>query len=365
MCRDNAHCTGTEVCLILYVYTYNYQIRESKSASPKNSEDFHTAWTLQQITRETMAPTTPLRRSARTPKPRILYQPETSRISKPTRFTPALTSPKSTRKTRSQILLTTCIVRTATTRTSLIEDTAESESEDEPESEEHIPGSIDNMYYRTADVLDRRDSLDSRYESGNEEYELDGFVVADEYLSDGEGSVAGSDVTLLDDEEEEGEEMDGVVDGDGEEEDGSELTESSVEMIGTKGFGESRKMSTTSMNSSGSGLFVSDQEDPPVVLLELVLQDDMVDIFDATGKQFMALPLCEEAAEDVAEDIHDAICFFSRRCNRSKLPLMFRLDRKTLEDEEVSAAIEQACRLKLGQTMDLGDGTQGVRVGPL
>jgi hypothetical protein len=75
-------------------------------------------------------------------------------------------------------------------------ETSDSASEDE--FHELAELSADNLQYVYADVLDRRESYDSRWEARNEDYEHDDFVVDndDEGDEEGEGSE-GSEITLV------------------------------------------------------------------------------------------------------------------------------------------------------------------------
>ncbi|KAH7089808.1 hypothetical protein FB567DRAFT_619134 [Paraphoma chrysanthemicola] len=183
-------------------------------------------------------------------------------------------------------------------RRHLIEDSAsDSESEDEPESEELDTLSGDNIEYNSRDQLDHRESYDSRLESGNEEYELDDFVVDDDEVDDI------SDV-------------------------------SSVVTITPESFGEERRLSLASLGESSQWDF----EVQPV--------------------------MSDFSASDVAEEITDAVCRFSRRCNRNCAPLHLVLASEMLEDKEVVDSLQSAIKQGLGQFDATRDNNVLVVVGP-
>jgi hypothetical protein len=218
---------------------------------------------------------------------------------------------------------------------SLIDESAfDSSMDEETESDELVALSGDNIEYHYGDQLDRRDSYDSRQDSGNEDYELDDFVVGDD-------------------------EDDSIFDV------GSEITvtfEDSVERrlshfsIAESSIAEheitTNKVSLGSL-SSGSGLFVSDPNDRAEYIAALsppgpISQPALVDISPA----------------DLAEEIMDATCRFSRRCNRDSAPLRLVLSREMLEDKEVVDALQNAIKQELGMIEDIGNDSVLVVVGP-
>ncbi|KAF2024709.1 hypothetical protein EK21DRAFT_117478 [Setomelanomma holmii] len=212
-------------------------------------------------------------------------------------------------------------------------DASDSESEDEIESEELDVLSADNIEYHSADQLDRRESLDSRLESGNEDYELDDFVVADD--EDDSISELGSEITMMTGNMSR---RTSIV----------SATDSSI----VEGNTAVRKISVGS-SSSGSGLFVSNHNDRAFSVDALI--------------SFEHLPpsvACDVSLSDLAEEIIDVTCRFSRRCNRNCSPLQLLLTSGMLEDEEVVDAIRGAFKQGLGRIEEVEHGHVLVVVGP-
>jgi hypothetical protein len=67
---------------------------------------------------------------------------------------------------------------------------------------------------------------------------------------------------------------------------------------------------------------------------------------------------------DIAEEIMDATCRFSRRCNRNGAPLRLLLSSKMLEDKEVVDALQNAIKQGLGMIEDVGNDSVLIVVGP-
>jgi hypothetical protein len=67
---------------------------------------------------------------------------------------------------------------------------------------------------------------------------------------------------------------------------------------------------------------------------------------------------------DVTEEISDATCRFSRRCNNHCVPLRMVLTSALLEDEEVCDAVQRAVKQGLGTCIDMGDGRVLCHIGP-
>jgi hypothetical protein len=99
-----------------------------------------------------------------------------------------------------------------------------------------------------------------------------------------------------------------------------------------------RKPSTTSTHSSG--LFISDPKSP-------------------TYPIYFPSP-CSAEPSDVAEEIMDAVCCFSRRCNRDAAPLRLMLTGEHLDDEEVVEALKYAVEKGMGRVEEWGE--KGLRV---
>jgi hypothetical protein len=261
--------------------------------------------------------------SARTQSP---VPPPTPRIQKP-RTSPRLANTKKVRRTtlydahtiHRSITTTTTTIRKPATSTFVNDsasDTDMSEAE-ETVSEELIILSTDNIHFTLSDELDRRESYDSRYSGGNSLYEMDDFVVGD----DDEDTVS---------------------------ECGSEITVTPETERGRK---VSIETSRTWSSSSGEGLFVSDRN------------DRVVESGEWNGSAFRIMEQGVEAA-DVAEEIMDAVCRFSRRCNRDNAPLRIFLSGEMAGDGEVSEAVEYAIKSGTGRCED-AEGGVVVSIGPV
>ncbi|KAF1918028.1 hypothetical protein BDU57DRAFT_528516 [Ampelomyces quisqualis] len=186
-------------------------------------------------------------------------------------------------------------------------------------SEEHLPLSNDNFEYMAGDSLDRRDSYDSRLESGNEAYMLDDFVVGSEE-GDSDWSEAESEITIV--------QSVSVPD----EEDGSEAeSEASVSRPRriTRLDSAVSVSSTTSSGSESSGLFVTDG------------REEIPEEFPFDDYFFRPIESDIEPA-DVAEEITEAVIRFGRRCNRFAAPICLELTRRFSEDADVIEAIQLA-----------------------
>ncbi|KAF2855194.1 hypothetical protein T440DRAFT_475472 [Plenodomus tracheiphilus IPT5] len=218
--------------------------------------------------------------------------------------------------------------------------------------------------------LDRKTSLDSRASEG--EYEIGGFVVEDEYLSEGEGGSVGSEITVYEDEDDDVQE---------EEFEGRSETESETESVSLT-FDSSiststpcsrnptkRKRSTTSTStstsSSSTALFIPDPNNPPTPLSSPP-QSTAPSPTHIPPTPFGILsntPLSTSSSTETAEEITDAVVFFSRRCNKHRAALLLRLGEDVVVGE-VGEALEGARRagVLLG-VWTLWDGTVGVYVG--
>ena len=191
----------------------------------------------------------------------------------------------------------------------------------------------DNVQYNASDQLDRRESYDSRLDSGNEDYELDDFVVGDE--SSDAISEMGSEITVTQE----------IVD-----EQRRCLSEVSGDVDMDRVTASSRKASAT---SSDSGLFVSDPHDPPSALPPYLAPLPPPFLQPLSG---------DVESADVAEEIMDALCRFSRRCNRDCAPLRLVLTSEVFEDEEVGDVVKCAIKQGMGKCEEVGDGSGAVRV---
>jgi hypothetical protein len=299
-----------------------------------------------------MASTTALRRSVRTKKPTekaLAALTQNTRVEK--RKSPRLALLSKTRKLDKIITTTTCRTTqthmsdfivdndTSSSTTSTASD-SESESDDSDtafedlcpfstEPEERAALTSDDFEFRAADLLDRRDSYDSRLEPGNDEYQLDDFIVGDG--SEDEVSSVGSEITVESDESD----SDTTV---------HVKRRSTVEST-------TRHVSKVSVASSGSGLFVTDSSNPQSRLTPVLPIG-----FKAVAGGF--------APADVAEEINDAVARFGRRCNRHLPPLRLELSEGLFNDEEVAEAMERSVKQGLGRVEMEGAGKVLFTIGP-
>lgn len=123
--------------------------------------------------------------------------------------------------------------------------------------------------------------------------------------------------------------------------------------------------SARSLSSASGGLFVTDEDEPPVSVHGYPGSPPP----NLTSPKFkhqpyLETPVSEAALEDIAEELTDAIALFSRRCNRKHTPLTLRLSAEALENEEIVEALQDAERLGLGEGLRLSDGTEVWTIGP-
>ncbi|KAF2688912.1 hypothetical protein K458DRAFT_401018 [Lentithecium fluviatile CBS 122367] len=226
----------------------------------------------------------------------------------------------------------------------------DSESSDEGDSDDEYGEladlSADNLEWSTADEVDvgRHLSYDSRCEPGNEDYEMDEFVIGDE---EGVGVWSEREDEDVEVDEEEDEYEDDLEVGDGNATDAHDTRRQEPEI---------RIKSRRSSNESK--LFFSDPDDKsnPLALPSL---SDLG--FEVEAKNEL---LVAEANADIVEEIVGALTLFPRRCNRGRKPVRLRLAAGVLEDREVREALESALRLGLGRKISLRDGSKWWKIGP-
>jgi len=167
---------------------------------------------------------------------------------------------------------------------------------------ENIDLTHENIEYRAADKI-RRISYDSRYEPGNEIYELDDFVVGDSDESEHE-SVS-SEITAM------------------------------------------RKVSGCSLRPRPSVISVARRSS-----------------MRSTKSSCSAVKQDVEGADDVVEEIMDAMALFSRRCNRTLRPRKFVLAAEIMDDEDVRNLLDDSVRLGLCRLVSSSDETKAWVIGP-
>jgi hypothetical protein len=230
----------------------------------------------------------------------------------------------------------------------------------------------DNLDYMSSDVISismRNYSIDSRFESGNEEYELDEFVVWDDEVVHEEWSS--DDSSSSEDGEDEGKGDEAGYDADRDE------VLVYDELLGherrSSGFTvETRRSSssvsvgtdTTRRTSGESKLFYSDPEDTSDPLaIPLNSAVDSHSIAELEEEESELEPLFMDTA-DVVEEITDAMALFSRRCNRNSKLLRLRIAPGMLEDEEVREVLKEAMTAGFGRKVSLEDGSKRWTIGP-
>ncbi|KAF2640623.1 hypothetical protein P280DRAFT_549455 [Massarina eburnea CBS 473.64] len=208
----------------------------------------------------------------------------------------------------------------------------DNEDSEEDEYSESASLSADNFEWLSAEDLDstRHSSLDSLYESDNKDYEKDDFVAGDdEEIEDASSSEDEDDI------------------------------QSSIRRISAISAISALAEESRRSSSGASKLFYSDSGDASNAF------DDWMDFAVANdhAEEDVGDILTEPSAE-IVEDILDAMAVFSRRCNRNREPVRFRLASAVLRDQEVKEALENAERLGLGRKVSLADGSKRWTIGP-
>jgi hypothetical protein len=283
-----------------------------------------------------MAPTS-VRRSGRT-----INLPKRFRSPSPSSQSPRIKkrrSPRSLRSTRTKVIAAAAENKRSiryisnaseprVRKSHFVEDFAsdsdEEEEEEETISEEHIHPSADNFEYNASDPLDKRASLDSRLDSGNEDYDRDGFVVDDD--SEDDVSDVASAITNAD--------LDDIgSDANSDDTATQELVVEQCHLSISSASTMVRRDSATSTKSTDSGLFVHDPNEKHSSLSRRSVTD-LLPNFQVLEDDIDPV--------DVAEEILDATCRFSRRCNNQCVPLQVVLTTALLDDEEVCDAMQRA-----------------------
>jgi hypothetical protein len=195
----------------------------------------------------------------------------------------------------------------------------------------------ENVQYIAANPLDRRESYDSRLKEGSVDYLRDGFIV-DDSLED-EVTTVGSEITIARTDESSSES----------DSDATMTPKRKRKLIVRTPV---RKVSEVSVAPSGSGLCVTDDE-----------EIHSIPLLPITKVTYKAVDLDIEPA-DVAEEITDAICRFSRRCNHLCPPLRLELTSSFIEDEVVAEAMACGMKQSGGKCVKTDDGRVLYIVGP-
>jgi hypothetical protein len=196
-----------------------------------------------------------------------------------------------------------------------------------PETEEFIALSNDSIKYMAAHDVSRRDSYDSRIKPYNEDYTLDDFVVDDDSFD--ESSDAGSEITIT-----------------------MSTNDTKSAPATASQSSMSRRNSAISTASESSALFVTDDDEECLAALSLGVETFFHVVDDHVEPT------------DVAEEIFDAVCRFSRRCNRNCAPLHLELSHEMSEHDALDEAIQFAVTQGLGKYKIFGDGRVWCVVGP-
>ena len=222
---------------------------------------------------------------------------------------------------------------------SFVTSLSDSESESHnPEDSVHGELTGDYLHFITGhDLQDsRRISVDSRVgvEGGNVGYESDeGFVV-----SDGEGESENED------EDENEEEKD-------ENEDESEKGKkrSSVSSL------ISSASSSSASSSASSSLFVFETPKPVKSTLPSLTSTPIT----LRRSHFDHLAIITASASEIAEEIADAISLFGRRCNRNAKPLLLRMSREMMCENEILETVSMGRKMGFARARVLEDGSVG------
>ncbi|CAI6328678.1 unnamed protein product [Periconia digitata] len=215
--------------------------------------------------------------------------------------------------------------------------TEEQTDEEDSEYEKHLQRSpLDSEYSDIENfTAKRKESYDSRYESGNEDYELNDFVVDDDVSikSESDATIKAHSPTY------------------------NTRRASAI----TSTLSVISEATRRSKSSTSSRLFFSESEDGIQTLdmmawLQLgIASDDPEDVGEG---------VVTEPSAEVVEEISDAVAMFSRRCNRGRPPIRLRLSSFAGKDGEVKEALDRAVDLGLGRKLSLRDGTKLWTIGP-
>ncbi|PVH94599.1 hypothetical protein DM02DRAFT_660922 [Periconia macrospinosa] len=232
--------------------------------------------------------------------------------------------------------------RSSTTSKDSTNSNTYSEEDHDEEYDSRSPSSPAESIYSTIEriITHRQASHDSRYDSGNEDYELDDFVVDDDASissdSDNDTIVAARSPST---------------------------TRSNTRSASALSTTHSSTSKTTrrSSTSTSSKLFFSDPEDSRkpldmIAWLQLgITSDDPEDV---------GADLVTEPSMEIAEEISDAVAMFSRRCNKEKAPVRLRLASVVGRDEEIKEALDRAVEVGLGRMLVLSDSSVLWTIGP-
>jgi hypothetical protein len=212
----------------------------------------------------------------------------------------------------------------------LISDKENSEKNTNSKSGEHTRVSSDeNEWQAVYDLYRGRHlSYDSRLDSGNEEYELDGFVVEDDEELEEKSRSGEEEVSLL---------------------------ESGVKRSLTRRAEEKPKERNVSIESLESGLFWSDRT--PTVASTSTSRCSSIIIAPSPSPSSTSLRKVSifnsDEPDEIVECINDGIALFSRRCNASRPAMMLTLSKEILGNYNVKCALQDAIRLGLSKRVDM------------
>ena len=209
-----------------------------------------------------------------------------------------------------------------------------------PEDSVHGELTGDYLHFVTGhDLQDsRRTSVDSRLgvEGGNVGYESDeGFVV-----SDGVGESENED----EDEEKKDE---------NEEKSEKGKKRSSISSL------ISSASSSSASSSASSSLFVSETP-KPVKSTPPSLTSTPITL---SRSHFAHLAINTASASEIVEEIADAISLFGRRCNRNAKPLLLRMSREMMCENEILETVSMGRKMGFARARVLEDGSVGWCIG--
>ncbi|KAF1979183.1 hypothetical protein BU23DRAFT_549211 [Bimuria novae-zelandiae CBS 107.79] len=261
-------------------------------------------------------------------------------------------------------------------------DMEDNSSESSDEFNEEVELIHDHFEYIAAHDLQRtqRDhrnrystqSYDSRLEPGNETYEFDDFVAADDESVTEVTEGSDDDLDLAIDMERDPVRASYISIGtpvrtsslfSSLESQSQGRRHSSVSNSHSRSPASQACKSIASLTSSqrrrrsSSALFVTELTGDPSIPQRLTSWTDL-GFPSSPSSQFspapsLEAPLIAQASANVVEEIVDALALFSRRVNRDRPPVRLRLAAAVLEDAEIREALQDAISRGLGRNMSL------------
>ncbi|KAF2652799.1 hypothetical protein K491DRAFT_695232 [Lophiostoma macrostomum CBS 122681] len=216
----------------------------------------------------------------------------------------------------------------------------ESDAESHSSNDKHSDSDADELENlshasfasKPTEMVSRNASYDSRYDPGNENYELDEFVVADE-------SSYGSEA-VTDSEEE-------------------HTFEVGIDLRNRRLVRDASPRKRFSTPSTSSKLFCSETEDG-----QSSKRRPSLVIAPTESPKSPAAIFISDDPEEIVEQIMDALALYSRRCNRKHAPTTLILSPSTLQDSDVRAGLDDATKQGLGHMLAASEEGEVWLIGP-